>query len=103
MASTVHQKARNYVNGNVCGGCNAIGDAQEPAIEAGGHRDGARGAGREVRDGGARVAVRRGPRGGHGGNVRNVFAAFLRGGVQAGEAFIHIALGGNRWSVFTVL
>ena len=34
------------------------GDAQEPAIEAGGHCDGARSAGRKVRDGGARVAVR---------------------------------------------
>lgn len=71
------------------------GDAQEPAIEAGGHRNGARSAGCQVRDGGARVAVRRGPRGGHGGDVRDVFAAFLRGGVQAGEAFFHTTLDGK--------
>lgn len=60
------------------------GDAQEPAVEAGGHRDGARGAGREVRHGGAGLAVRGGPGGGHGGDVRDVFGAFLFGGLQAG-------------------
>lgn len=60
------------------------GDAQKPAVEAGGHRDGARGAGREVRDGGAGAAIRGGPGGGDGGDVRDVLGALLLGGLQAG-------------------
>lgn len=62
----------------------SAGDAQEPAVEAGGHRDCARGAGREVRHGGAGVAVRGGPGGGHGRDVRHLLGALLFGGLQAG-------------------
>lgn len=61
------------------------GDAQEPALEAGRHRDGPRGAGCQVRHGGAGVAVRGGLGGGDRGDFRDVLGALLFGGLQAGQ------------------